>query len=307
MLLVKEIRCADTLGEEHAQPDAGDDVRLLDHVVHVVGHQRTGRHGSRHRRPPRVAAACARRGGRLLDASRRTTPANRRTSTTRSVRDPDRRGTRRAEPGVRGLRGPGRPDRCRLGAWWPSPPIAPAGAPNVIVMLVDDLGFSDLGCYGSEIATPNLDALAGGGLRYTNFHVTPMCSPTRAALLTGLNPHRAGVGHVAHCDPGFPGYAMELAERRGHRWPRSSATTATPRSMVGKWHLTKDSRLLRRRAPRLVAVCSGASTATTGSSTASRTSTTRTGWCEDNHAGRGRPVPRRLLLHRRPHRPGHRR
>lgn len=70
--------------------------------------------------------------------------------------------------------------------WWPGQPTAPAGAPNVIVMLCDDLGFADIGSYGSEIDTPHLDRLADEGLRYTNFHVNPMCSPTRASLLTGL-------------------------------------------------------------------------------------------------------------------------
>ena len=123
--------------------------------------------------------------------------------------------------------------------YWPSRPDA-RGKPNVVIVLTDDLGFADLGCYGSEIETPNLDALAARGLRYTNFHVTPMCSPTRAALLTGLNPHAVGVGHVAHSDSGFPGYAMELAANvattaeilRDHGW----ATL-----MVGKWHLAKDS------------------------------------------------------------------
>ena len=84
---------------------------------------------------------------------------------------------------------------------WPIPPTAPPNSPNVLVMLVDDLGFSDLGCFGSEINTPNIDELAAEGLRSTNFHVTPMCSPTRASLLTGLNSHMAGMGHVAHFDP----------------------------------------------------------------------------------------------------------
>jgi arylsulfatase A-like enzyme len=123
--------------------------------------------------------------------------------------------------------------------WWPPRPRPPDGAPNVVIVLADDLGFSDLGCYGSEIATPNLDRLAGEGIRYLNFHVTPMCSPTRAALLTGVNSHLAGIGHVAHSDPGFPGYAMELSDNvataaeifRQHGY----ATL-----MAGKWHLCKD-------------------------------------------------------------------
>src|SRR5215204_2239061 len=68
--------------------------------------------------------------------------------------------------------------------------------PNIILILADDLGFSDLGCYGSEIATPNLDRLAAGGLRLTQFYNAARCCPTRAALLTGLYPHEAGVGHM---------------------------------------------------------------------------------------------------------------
>ncbi|MCB1006219.1 MAG: sulfatase-like hydrolase/transferase, partial [Acidimicrobiales bacterium] len=71
--------------------------------------------------------------------------------------------------------------------WWPTPPHPGDDAPNVVVILIDDLGYSHFGCYGSDIDTPNIDRLAAGGLQYTNFHVTPVCSPTRAALLTGRN------------------------------------------------------------------------------------------------------------------------
>jgi arylsulfatase A-like enzyme len=125
---------------------------------------------------------------------------------------------------------------------WPAPPKAPEKAPNIIVMLADDLGFADLGCYGSEIDTPEIDGLAANGVRYTNFHVNPMCSPTRASMLTGLNHHLAGMGHVAHSDPGFPGYAHEIRDNavtmaelyRDNGWASL---------MVGKWHLCKDSNL----------------------------------------------------------------
>ncbi|MFA5884149.1 MAG: arylsulfatase [Acidimicrobiia bacterium] len=124
--------------------------------------------------------------------------------------------------------------------WWPARAAPPADAPNIVVVLVDDLGYSDLGCYGSEIHTPNVDALAARGVRFTNFHSAPMCSPTRAALLTGCNPHAAGFGTVAHVDAGFPGYAMELG-------PDVATIAEVLRDqgystlMVGKWHLAKDS------------------------------------------------------------------
>jgi arylsulfatase A-like enzyme len=124
---------------------------------------------------------------------------------------------------------------------WPARPVPPAGAPNVVIMLADDLGFADLGCYGSEIDTRHLDALAARGMRSTNFHSAPMCSPTRAALLTGLESHRAGFGTVAHLDPGFPGYAEELGPDVATiaEILRDQAGYAT--MMVGKWHLAKDS------------------------------------------------------------------
>ncbi len=69
--------------------------------------------------------------------------------------------------------------------WWPPQTHAPLGAPNILVVLFDDVGFSDFGCYGSPINTPTINRLAGQGLRYTGFHTTAMCSTTRAALLTG--------------------------------------------------------------------------------------------------------------------------
>ena len=121
--------------------------------------------------------------------------------------------------------------------FWPEAPKRPAGAPNILVVLFDDVGFSDFGCYGSPIRTPNIDALAGQGLRYTGFHTTAMCSTTRAALLTGRNHHAVGMGCLANFDSGFPGYrgiispaAGTLAEMlRPHGWRNY---------MVGKWHVT---------------------------------------------------------------------
>ena len=76
---------------------------------------------------------------------------------------------------------------------WPARPRAPKGAPNVLVIALDDTGFAHLGCYGSDIDTPNIDALAARGIRYNNFHTTALCSPTRACLLTGRNHHSVGM------------------------------------------------------------------------------------------------------------------
>ena len=101
-------------------------------------------------------------------------------------------------------------------AAWPGICRAEAATsrPNIIVIMTDDMGFSDLGCYGSEIATPNLDALAAGGLRFTQFYNTGRCCPTRASLLTGLYPHQAGVGHMTgDRGPGHPAYRGRLMKR----------------------------------------------------------------------------------------------
>ncbi len=109
-------------------------------------------------------------------------------------------------------------------------------APNVVVVLLDDTGFAQFGCYGSTIDTPNVDALAQGGLQFTNFHVTPLCSPTRAALLTGRSQHAVGMRGVSNFNTGFPNmtghisnHAATLAEvLQGEGY----ATFA-----LGKWHL----------------------------------------------------------------------
>ena len=107
--------------------------------------------------------------------------------------------------------------------------------PNIILIAVDDLGFSDLGCYGSEIRTPNIDRLAAGGVRFTQMYNGARCCPSRASLLTGLHPHQAGVGHMAR-DLGYPGYQGRLN--------RNCATigevlrgTGYRTLMSGKWHV----------------------------------------------------------------------
>src|SRR5687768_6789538 len=82
-----------------------------------------------------------------------------------------------------------------LGALRATPAAQTDARPNIIVVLVDDMGWSDIGPYGGEIPTPNLDALAARGARFTQFYATPRCSPTRASLLTGVYPHQAGMGH----------------------------------------------------------------------------------------------------------------
>ncbi|MFE9580758.1 arylsulfatase [Nocardia sp. NPDC006044] len=122
---------------------------------------------------------------------------------------------------------------------WTYPPTAPAGAPNIIVVLVDDMGYSDIGPFGSEIDTPTLDRLAARGVRLTNYHTTPLCSPSRAALLTGINSHRAGFGFVANADPGYPGLRLELADDV-LTLPEILRANGYATYAVGKWHLVRD-------------------------------------------------------------------
>jgi arylsulfatase A-like enzyme len=123
--------------------------------------------------------------------------------------------------------------------WWPDAIRPPEGAPNVVLLVLDDVGFAQLGCYGSDMATPTIDALAENGLRLTNFHTTALCSPTRACLLTGRNHHRNGLGRVADLAMGYPGYDGEVPRENGFLSEilraHGYATYA-----VGKWHLTPD-------------------------------------------------------------------
>lgn len=109
--------------------------------------------------------------------------------------------------------------------------------PNIVIIMSDDMGFSDLGCYGGEIRTPNLDRLAAGGLRFTQFYNTGRCCPTRASLLTGLYPHQAGVGHMME-DRGYDGYRGDLGfDSVTIAEVLKSAGYGT--YAVGKWHVTR--------------------------------------------------------------------
>ena len=114
---------------------------------------------------------------------------------------------------------------------------AEAPKPNIVVILSDDMGFSDLGCYGGEIHTPNLDRLGGGGLRFTQFYNTGRCCPTRASLLTGLYPHQAGIGHMMD-DKGLDGYRGDL-NQHCLSIAQVLKTAGYSTYATGKWHVTK--------------------------------------------------------------------
>ena len=122
---------------------------------------------------------------------------------------------------------------------FPTPITAPKNAPNVLLVLLDDVGFGQASTFGGSVETPNLTRLAEKGLRYNQFHTTALCSPTRAALLTGRNHHSVGTGVVAELATGYPGYTTIL--------PKSAATVAEVlrqngynTAAFGKWHNTPD-------------------------------------------------------------------
>lgn len=112
--------------------------------------------------------------------------------------------------------------------------------PNIVLILADDMGYSDIGCYGSEIDTPTLDGLAADGLRFTQFYNTARCCPTRACLMTGLYPHQAGVGHMMN-DRGVDGYRGNLS-RNCVTIAEVLRTAGYGTYMSGKWHVTKETK-----------------------------------------------------------------
>ena len=141
---------------------------------------------------------------------------------------------------------PAAPFAGRIGAFgmqsqpaWPQPPRAPANAPNVVLILLDDVGFGVTDAFGGPVPTPALDRLAADGVRYNQFHTTAMCSPTRAALLTGRNHHQVGFGSLTDSAAGFPGYTAV--------WNPATASIAEilrqngySTAAFGKWHNTPE-------------------------------------------------------------------
>ena len=118
-------------------------------------------------------------------------------------------------------------------------PTAPEGAPNVLLVLIDDAGFGNPSTFGGPIQTPNYTRIADGGVKYNRFHVTALCSPTRAALLTGRNSHFVGFGSVGEFAGGFPGYCATLP-RDCAPLPRILRDNGYSTAAFGKWHLTPD-------------------------------------------------------------------
>ncbi len=112
---------------------------------------------------------------------------------------------------------------------WPRPIRAVPGTPNVLVVVLDDTGFGQLGCYGSPIETPSFDALAGSGLRYNNMHTTALCSPSRSCILTGRNHHSNGMACITEFATGYPATTASSRSRTAC-CRRCCSDTATTRS-----------------------------------------------------------------------------
>jgi arylsulfatase A-like enzyme len=120
---------------------------------------------------------------------------------------------------------------------WPAPRRAREGAPNVLIIVLDDVGYGQLGCYGSPIRTPHIDRLAANGLLYSNMHTTALCSPTRACILTGRNHHSSGMAAITEISTGYPGYNATIPFENGFL-SEMLLSCGYGTCAVGKWHLT---------------------------------------------------------------------
>ena len=150
---------------------------------------------------------------------------------------------------------------------------APDGAPNVLVVLIDDAGFGNPATFGGPIDTPNYTRMADEGVRYNRFHVPALCSPTRAALLTGRNSHAVGFGSVGEFSTGFPGYTAFVPDDCVP-FPRILRDNGYSTAAFGKWHLTPDG----QQGPpgrSTAGPSAGGSTTSTASSAGARASGTR--------------------------------
>jgi arylsulfatase A-like enzyme len=120
---------------------------------------------------------------------------------------------------------------------WPARPIPPEGAPNVVVLVLDDVGYGQLSAFGGLCETPNIDKIANQGLRFSNFHTTALCSPTRACLLTGRNHHTVGLSSVTELSLGYPAHNATMGFEHG-MLSEILVGEGYNTFCVGKWHLT---------------------------------------------------------------------
>jgi arylsulfatase A-like enzyme/uncharacterized membrane protein len=180
-------------------------------------------------------------------------------SRAKSVAQTDKQGVRALKDELATAMGKFKPDRSRLpiavanfggtvgrtldqsvGDWTINMlPAPPEGAPNVLLVLIDDSGFGNPGTFGGPVNTPTMDRVAEAGLRYNRFHVTAMCAPTRAAMLTGRNNHAVGMGSLPEFPAPFPGYTSAWP-KSCVPWPRVLSENGSATAGFGKWHLTPD-------------------------------------------------------------------
>ncbi len=138
-------------------------------------------------------------------------------------------------PGYPGFQGKVGRTREESTPHWDIPARAAPGSPNIVIIYLDDMGYSDIGCYGSEIETPHIDALAGRGVRFNHYTTHPICSPARAALLTGRNAHAVATGWLSNNNPGFPGYSGDIPFDAA-TLPEVLKAAGYATVGVGKWH-----------------------------------------------------------------------